>query len=187
MATTATQVGSKGCAFAKAPITHPIKKATLVGTHCLATSASSVQSSAGSLCPPTRSAWPRNHFLKVSVNIVQAVLRFPPGSLFLARRNAHYSRIDKLRQGTKHRSSVVIDNTALNFTVVFTEQNHAGKSLRRGSLQEQNGAAAPGHSWLEPERDPNPYLLSCASTENESARSVQAAGQLKLQGSAHDT
>ena len=44
MATITAQVGSKGCAR---PVAHPSKKATLVGSHCLATSASSVQSSAG--------------------------------------------------------------------------------------------------------------------------------------------
>lgn len=58
------------------------------------------------------------------------------------------------------------------------------ESLRRGSLHEEDGAAAPGHSWLEPERDPKPHPVYHASTENKSARSVQAAGQLKLQGQA---
>lgn len=53
-ATVTAQAGSKGCADMG-------KKDVLVGAPCLGSSASSVHNSAGSLCPPTTSAWPRNH------------------------------------------------------------------------------------------------------------------------------
>lgn len=63
------------------------------------------------------------YFFKDSVKMDQAVLSFPPSSLFPACRNAHCSTSKE----SKHRSSLATDNTALNLTMLFTEQSHAGK------------------------------------------------------------